>query len=77
MATLLETVFAMGGSAQEVEDEVLARLRTGSLKLSGNFRGQEHSILGERSDSLEGRSLRDPGSAAPFRVPSVEGLQRG
>lgn len=45
MATLLETVHGMEGTPQEVEREVLRRLAEGSLRLSGNFRGQEHRFL--------------------------------
>jgi len=54
MATLLETVFRLDGTPRQVEVEVLRRLESGGLRLSGSFRNQEQRILGHRPDHPAG-----------------------
>lgn len=46
-ATLLATMFATEGTADEAAAAVAADLATGSLELTGNFKGHEREIAAQ------------------------------
>ncbi len=48
--TLLEAVWNADGDAETVVAQVTARLESGNLQLTGNFKGHEAEIAAEAGD---------------------------
>ncbi len=48
--TLLAAIAATDGDAESAVAEIAARLESGSLQLTGNFKGQEAEIAAEAGD---------------------------
>ena len=50
--TLLETIWNQEGTESDVVRTVVAQMESGSLKLSGNFRGSELDIVADLSETV-------------------------
>jgi hypothetical protein len=48
--TLLNAIWNTDGNAESVTDEIRARLESGSLVLTGNFKGREAELTAEAGD---------------------------
>ena len=48
--TLLEAVWNADGDAETVAAQVTARLESGNLQLTGNFKGHEAEFIAEAGD---------------------------
>ena len=48
--TLLEAVWNADGDAETVAAQITARLESGKLQLTGNFKGREAELIAEAGD---------------------------